>query len=213
LDLSSFLELRELDFSYCPIEELNILNNSKLEYVRYEGLRGNRLSGIDFSGNPKLRKVIGGQDGIKQIDFSNNLDLEDIDIRLSQDLRYVNVGRCSKLKRIRLWGVLVPFVDLTNNYELEHVEINYLNTYKGKQDEFGNGYPRPFIFVNESFDRSKINSQDLQYEYYTHVLITVKKDSHEERILKELNEMINTVVEVSNVAEFHYVIMDKLKKK
>ena len=213
LDLSVFPKLRELDCSYCPIQTLNILNNRSLEYIRYEGLRGNKLSNIDFTGNPKLKKIIGGQDGLSQIDLSNNPDMEEIDIRLSQNLRHINVKNCSRLKKIRLWGVLVPYVDLTNNHELEHVEINYLNTFKGKSDEYGDGYPRPFIFVDENFDRMKINSQDLQYEYYTHVLIRVKRGSNEESVLKELNEMKQSILEVSNVASFHYQIMEKLKNE
>jgi hypothetical protein len=209
-DLSPFPNLKELDCSYCPVKKLNITGNSLLEYIRYEGLRGNYLGEINFSGNPNLKKIIGGQDGISQIDLSNNQKVEEIDIRLSQNFRYIDVSACRNLKRIRLWGVLVPFVDLTKNKHLEHVEINYLNTYKGKDDEFGSGYPRPFIFVNDDFDRNTINSQDLQYEYYTHLLVRVKKDSNEDKVLQELHEMKLAILDVSNVGSFHYEIREKL---
>jgi len=212
-DLSPFPNLKELDCSYCPVKKLNISNNFLLEYIRYEGLRGNNLGEISFSGNPNLKKIIGGQDGISQIDLSSNPQVEEIDIRLSQNFRFIDIQACSKLKKIRLWGVLIPFVDLTKNENLEHVEINYLNTYKGKDDEFGPGYPRPFIFVSENFDRNTINSQDLQYEYYTHLLVRVKNDSNEEKVLQELYEMKQSILEVSNVASFHYQIREKLGLK
>mgnify|MGYP001163257398 CR=1 FL=1 len=212
-DLSPFPNLKELDCSYCPVKKLNIRNNSLLEYIRYEGLRGNNLGVIDFSGNPNLKKLIGGQDGIKEIDLRNNLKVEDIDICLSQNFRFIDVSACSKLKRIRLWGVLVPFVDLTQNQNLEHVEINYLNTYKGKDDEFGPGYPRPFIFVNEDFDKNTIKGQALQYAYYTHLLVRVKKDSNEEKILQELKQMKHAILDISNVASFHYQIREKMGLK
>lgn len=212
-DLTHFQKLKKLDCSYCPIRKINISNNFLLEYIRYEGLRGENLEEICFSGNPKLKKIIGGQDGLLQIDLSNNPDIEDIDIRLSQNLRFIDLKACFKLKRIRLWGVLIPYVDLTKNCNLEHVEINYLNTFKGKRDEYGPGYPRPFIFVNEGFDKNSIHSQDLQNEYYTFVLVRVKKDSTEEKVLQELNGMKQSILEISNVATFHYQIMGKLGLK
>lgn len=227
-DMSNFPNLKGLDISYNPVEKLNINKNKKLEYIRYEGLRGNRLPQIDFSGNSKLKKIIGGQDGLSQIELSNNFEIENIEIRLSSDLRYINLTNCSKLRRIRLWGVLIPFVNLTNNNNLEHVEINYLNEYKGKEDEYGKGYPRPVIFVNENFNENVINLEDRNNSYYCYVLVKVKKGSKEEKILQTLESMKSEILGIgklnsdgfipfseirlrdSNIANFHYYIMDLL---
>ena len=55
-----------------------------------------------------------------------------------------------------LTGIIIPFVDLTHCNKLEYVNINYLNQYARKYNEFGPGYPRPIIFVRPSFDEAII---------------------------------------------------------
>jgi len=228
-DMSNFPNLKVLDISYNPVEKLDISKNEKLEQICYSGLRGCKLSQIDFSNNPRLKKIIGGQDGLSQIDLSTNLEIEDIEIRLSSDLRYIDLTNCSKLKRIILWGVKIPFVNLTKNYNLEHVEINYLNTYKNYCDMFGNGYPRPIIFVAENFDENVINLENRNNSYYCYVLAKVKKDSKEEKVLQTLENMKSEILEIGkfksddgfisrteirridkDIANFHYHIMSLL---
>ena len=59
-DFSAFLNLKKIDCSYNPIELLNISSNKELEYVRFEGARGNIPDKIDFSGNPHLKHVRSG---------------------------------------------------------------------------------------------------------------------------------------------------------
>ncbi len=208
-DCSPFPNLRKLDCSLNPIESLNLSQNHLLEEISFYGFRSNRLPQIDFSGNPHLKQIFGGQDEQKQIDLSNNPEIEKVTINLSSHLRQIQLTKCKKLSYISLWGVSVPYVDLTQNDNLEYVEINYLNTYVRKADVYGPGYPRPFIFVDENFNKEVINKQDRDNEYYTYVLVPTAKDSKEEKVLQKLNNM-QSIIELEDVARFHYEIMGML---
>ena len=134
-DFSLFHNLVKLDCSYLPISELITKNCPKLEYLRWEGVRGTKIN-MDIKQNSKLKKVRGGQDGIIELDFSNNILLEEIDISLSHYLRWLDISSCSNLKRITLFGVLIPFVDLTGLHNLEYVNISYLNQYRNMSDVY-----------------------------------------------------------------------------
>lgn len=212
-DFSDFHNLVKLDCSYLPITELITKNCPNLEYLRWEGVRGAKIN-IDITKNCKLKKVRGGQDGIRELDFSNNILLEEIDISLSHYLRWLDISSCSNLKRITLFGVLIPFVDLTGLHNLEYVNISYLNQYRNMADVYGNGYPRPIIFVDEDFDENIIDPQTHMYSYYTYKLIRVAECSRESSFLYILKNMKDEILSIqsdsrgSAIAEFHYRLLE-----
>ncbi|WP_314673181.1 hypothetical protein [Segatella salivae] len=172
-DFSAFPNLKKIDCSYNPIELLNISSNKELEYVRFEGARGYIPHKIDFSGNPHLKRVRSGQAGVRELDFSTNVELEDLSVFQSSSFRWLDVSNCPNLKKIDIKGANIPFVDLTKCNKLESVNINYWNLYKNRCDEFGDGYPRPIVFVNDNFDESFINAETRSYSYYTYYLIGI----------------------------------------
>lgn len=101
-----------------------------MEYIRFEGARGNISHKIDFSGNPHLKTVRSGQDGVKELDFSSNIELEDLSVFLNSSFRWLDIDNCTNLRRINTQGANIPFVDLTHCHKLEKVNINYWNLYK-----------------------------------------------------------------------------------
>lgn len=214
-DFSAFPNLKKIDCSYLFIKDLITTGCSELEYLRWEGVRGHDIH-LDLSMNKKLKKVVGGQDGIIELDFSSNTLLEEISMSLSQSLRWVELSNCKDLKKLNLFGVLIPFVDLTALHNLEYVNISYMNQYKNKADEYGDGYPRPILFVNENFNESIIDDHTRQYSYYTYKLIKVSNHSKEQKFLNEVKAMKEKILSIPvdpkgvNVAILYYALMDKL---
>jgi hypothetical protein len=213
-DFSPFKNLIKIDCSLNPLTRINLLENTILEEICYYGLRGNFIKKIDFSGNPNLKKIIGGQDGIIEIDLCKNEEIEEVIVSLSSDLRDINLSNCRKLKKIKLMGVTIPYVDLTNNNELNHVQINYLNTYQSHKDYYGPGFPRPFIFVNEKFSEDVIYAEDRKYKNFNYVLVITKNGSKEQRVLNHLKNIKSQILEIPNdatrrnIAKFHYEIKE-----
>lgn len=216
-DFSDFPNLKNLDCSYNHIESINVRNNMLLEKIRWEGVRGNFSAPLDLSHNCNLKKVIGGQDGLIELDFSHNLELEEIDIHLSSSLRWINVNNCNNLKRICLLGVNIPFVDLTSCPKLEYCDIHYLNLYRNQRDEYGDGYPRPIIFVNSNFNENIIPVKTRQQSYYSYYLVRTKNDSAESRFLSHLKSNKNFFTSIlpdnrgREVARLHYKLLDELE--
>lgn len=213
-DFSVFPNLRKIDCSYNPIDKLDISANDKLEYIRFEGARGNIPHKIDFSGNPHLKIVHSGQDGVKELDFSSNYELEELNVYLNSSFRWLDVDNCSNLKKILIQGGNIPFVDLTHCHKLEKVNINYWNLYKNRCDEFGDGYPRPFVFVDNGFDEAIIEAETRRYSYYTYYLIKVKEGSVEERFLNRVKSMKDSLLDIPEdrygrgVANKHYELLE-----
>ena len=214
-DFSAFPNLKKIDCSYLFIKDLITTGCSELEYLRWEGVRGNNIH-LDLSTNKKLKKVIGGQDGIVELDFSPNHLLEEVSMSLSQSLRWIELSHCNNLKKLTLFGVLIPFVDLTALHNLEYVNISYMNQYRNMADEYGDGYPRPILFVNKNFNESIIDEHTRQYSYYTYKLIKVSEGSKEQKFLNEVRAMkekiLSTPVDRKGeyVATLHYALMNKL---
>lgn len=214
-DFSAFPNLKKIDCSYLYIKNLITTGCGELEYLRWEGVRGSDIH-LDLSTNKMLKKVVGGQDGIIELDFSSNPLLEEVSLSLSQSLRWIELSNCKDLKRLTLFGVLIPFVDLTALHNLEYVNISYMNQYRNMADEYGDGYPRPILFVNEDFNESIIDDHTRQYSYYTYKLIKVSKGSKEEKFLKEVKAMKEKILSIpvdrkgAHVAILHYALMDKL---
>lgn len=211
-DFSEFPNLKKLDCSYNVIEELIISKNINLESIRWEGVRGS-IKKLDLSSNTNLKEIIGGQDGIVDLDLSANKQLEMLSICLSSDLRWVNLDNCSNLRKISLSGCLIPFIDLTHCPKLEYVNISYLNTFTRNCDDFGAGYPRPIVFVNQDFDDIIID-EDIRDEAYYYYLIKVSPNSHEDAILKKWKRKkgwFTTIPPVpSEIARTHYSLLKEL---
>jgi hypothetical protein len=145
------------------------------------------------------------------------IELEEINLTLNSSFRWINLTNVTKLKRITLSGVNIPFVDLTGCNELEYVNINYMNLYRKRSDVFGPGYPRPIIFVNENFDENIIDKDDREYKYYTYKLVRVLPNSHELRVLNTLKTLKSTIIRIepdiygNGVGKFHYSILNLLR--
>ena len=216
-DFSIFPNLKKIVCTYNYIAGIDISKNKFLEEINWSGVRGNLKRNLDFSGNPNLKKVVGGQDGLTALDLSNNPQIEEIVMSLNSQLRYINLTNCTKLKRISLFGVNIPFVDLTNCRELEECDINYWNLYKNKCDVFGDGYPRPILFVSPEFDEKIIPSETRQYSYYTYYLVRTAPNSVESELLDYLKANISLIIATSDntngaaVAKLHYDILEKLE--
>lgn len=218
-DFSQFPNVRRIDCSYNPISKLDVTQNPFLEKLSWAGTRGEMTEMPDLSQNIHLKSLIAGQDGLREIDLSNNPELEELTIFLSSSLRWIELSNCTHLKSIDMEGVNIPFVDLTNCKELEYVNISYMNLYRRRDDEFGPGYPRPFVFVDEKFDESIIPQRTREYSYYTYLLIRVKKGSVEEKFLEQLKKMRDYLLMKLpsdhygiGVAKMHYELLDVLKE-
>lgn len=184
-NFSAFPNLRKIDCSFNGIEKLDVSHNPLLEEIRWEGVRG-KLQTIDFSKNRKLKKIRGGQDGMVELDLSANIELEEIELWLNHYMRWINLDHCSNLRRIDLTGIIIPFVDLTHCNKLEYVNINYLNQYARKLNEFGPGYPRPIIFVRPNFNEAIIPQNTRRQKNFTYYLVNTDFDSEEEKVLLAL---------------------------
>lgn len=216
-DFSAFPKLKKIDCGANGILSINVKNNPLLEEIKWDGVRGRSLKSIDFSNNPNLRIIEGGQDGMVELDLSNNSAIEQIELWLNYSMRWLNISKCNKLKRIVLKGILIPFVDLTDCTNLEYVDINYWNTFAQKYNEYGDGYPRPIIFVNSDFDEKVIplySRRDSNFAYY---LVRVLPHSDEAKLLNELKSNKDKMLSIyadrygRNVAYEHYRIIEKIK--
>jgi len=58
-NFSEFPNLKKIDCSYLFIKDLITTGCTELEYLRWEGVRGNDIH-LDLSTNKKLKKVVGG---------------------------------------------------------------------------------------------------------------------------------------------------------
>lgn len=218
-DYSSFQNLKIIDCSYNPLGSLDLSKNINLEQISWCGVRGRFSSSLDLSYNKKLKKITGGQDGLIELDLSSNTELTEICMFLNSSFRWIDLTNVTKLKRITLTGVNIPFVDLTGCNELEYVKINYMNLYRKRSDVFGPGYPRPVIFVNENFDENVIDKDDREYQYYTYKLVRVLPNSHALRVLNVLKNLKKTIVNIppdiygNGVGKFHYSILNLLNDK
>lgn len=217
-DFSNFPNLRKIDCMYNFVKKLDVSKNTKLEILLVAGVRGQYGEHPDFSHNVGLKKLTVGQDSENSFDLSKNVNLEELTVQLSSSLRWLDISNSSKLKSIDMQGVNIPFVDLTNCNELEHVNINYFNLYRNKCDEYGSGFPRPFVFVNESFDENVIPQHSRSINYYTYYLVRVKQGTPEEKFLEEIKSMKNYLISLPEdrygrgVAELHYELLNKLSE-
>lgn len=213
-DFSKFPNLRKLDCSYNPIRKLDISKNQLLEQIRWEGARGTIDPSLDLSNNIHLKKIRGGQDGMIELDLTHNIELEELSIFLNSSMRWIDVSKCTNLRKIQLNGVNIPFVDLTNCNKLQEVDINYMNLYRNRDDEFGPGYPRPIVFVNQDFDESIIPANTRQYKYYTYYLVKVTPNSPEEKFLSKVKSMRDVIMSIpedrygKGVAAMHYALLE-----
>ena len=62
-NFSEFPNLKKIDCSYLFIKDLITTGCTELEYLRWEGVRGNDIH-LDLSTNKKLKKVVGGQGNV-----------------------------------------------------------------------------------------------------------------------------------------------------
>lgn len=212
-DFSEFPNLKKLDCSYNTIEELRVSKNINLESICWEGVRGS-LKALDLSSNNKLKKIKGGQDGLVELDLSANTLLEEVYICLSSHLRWINLDNCINLKRIGLSGCQIPFVDLTHCPNIEYVNINYLNYFTRNCDDYGPGYPRPIVFVNQDFDETIIDEETREKAYYCYYLVRVSPNSHEEEILNKWKRRKHWFTSIptipSEIARTHYSLLKEL---
>lgn len=216
-DFSIFPNLYSIDCSYNYIDSIDVTKNTLLESIRWVGVRGNLSKPIDLSGNPHLKRINAGQDGLMELDLSHNPELEVLNIFLSSSMRWINLDVCTNLKRISLQGVNIPFVDLTHCSKLEFCDINYMNIYRKKCDEFGDGYPRPLVFVNEDFDERIIPDNTRNNKFYTYYLIRTKPDTAESVFLASLKSRKLEFISIYpdnfgyGVARKHYQLLEELE--
>lgn len=216
-DFTSFPNLKKIDCSFNCIKTIDVSMNTNLEEFRWEGVRGS-LKNIDLSKNIHLKKIVAGQDGLVELDLSNNVELEEISIWLNRYMRWINLDKCINLKKITMTGVNIPFVDLRECNKLEFVDINYLNLYARKYDEYGPGYPRPFIFVKPDFNELIIKEETRRHKSYTYYLVRTGRGTKEEEILNRLKANKDDITSIyadrygECVADEHYRIRELLEE-
>lgn len=91
LDLRKYTALKHLNASQTKITSLNVQNCHELVTVYVRGTT--KLSKLDLSNQAKLRDVIFGDSGIKELDVRNSLlicDQDDLgsDLTLCRDLKF-----------------------------------------------------------------------------------------------------------------------------
>lgn len=216
-DYSKFPILKKINCSYNYIDTINVLHNTFLEEINWQGIRGDLSNPIDLSGNINLKKIIAGQDGLVELDLSNNTKLEEINIYLNTSFRWINLDNCSNLKIIKLRGVNIPFVDLTHCPNIEYCDIHYMNLYRYSNNEYGYGYPRPLVFVQNEFDEQNIPANTRNQSDYAYYLIRTKPHSPESRFLDFLKSKKNDFISIApdmygiEVAKMHYKLLDILE--
>lgn len=217
-DFSAFPNLKKVDCSSNPISMLNVSQNLHLEDITWGPVIGDFVHKLAFPLNPNLRRVSGGQDGLIELDLSSNPNIEEVEIWLNTYMRWIDLDSCTKLKKIRLKGVNIPFVDLTHCTQLEYVEIDYLNLYSRQCGEFGPGYPRPIVFVNSDFNEKIIPIDTRCHKSYTYFLVVVHPGSEEESYLQNLKNRKEEFLSIpynrygSYVAYKHYDLLEELER-
>lgn len=212
-DFSMFPNLEVLECANNFISELIINNNRKLKHLNWAATRGGFKIIPDISNNTDLKELIVGQDNMVELDLRCNPNIEILKIYVNSSMRWLDLSNCKHLKSIEMEGVNIPFVDLTLCKDLEYVNINYLNLYRNRCDDFGPGYPRPIVFVNEDFDEKIIKEHTRFLEDYTYFLIRVKPGTKEEKFLNFMRDAKDAMVAIpedrygNGVGEIHYKLL------
>ena len=79
---------------------------------------------VDLSKNTKLRELIFDHTQIENLDLSNNLLLENINVCCGK-LKNLDVSKHTKLKSLDISGSDISEIDLSNNPELEELDCSY----------------------------------------------------------------------------------------
>ena len=215
-DFSLFPNLRRINCRYNHIDSFNVTQNLLLEEINWQGVRGRLKHPIDISNNHHLKKVYAGQDELAELDLSENKELEELYMIISSSMRWINLDHCENLKVIRLAGVNIPFVDLTNCPKIELCDIHYMNLYINQRGEFGPGYPRPIIFVREDFDENVIPYATRREPNFRYLLIRVSPNSVEQSFLESLKSRKEEFTSIwadnrgTGVALKHYKLLEEL---
>ena len=202
----------------------NPYNASSKDLERVEEIIASNVTGVsnsaewDFSAFPILKKIDCSFNGIEKLNVCNNLLLEEIEIWFNSYMRWINIDKGTNLKRIIMTGVNIPFVDLTHCNSLELVDINYMNLYARKLDEYGPGYPRPIIFVRHDFNEQIIPQAARSDKYFKYYLVKTASDSPENKVLLDLKADKQRILNIyadrygESVAYEHYDILSNLKE-
>lgn len=135
----SFNDFTDLDFSDCPnlewvycfncnLKTLNVRNNPKLAYLECNA--NPELKELDLSQNPLLENLFASNCGLTSLDLSNNPELCDL-TAFYNDLKYVDVSKNTKIKRLDIWhNEHLKNIDVSNLKDLEYLNVAWTNMTK-----------------------------------------------------------------------------------
>lgn len=135
----SFNDFKSLDFSDCPelewvycfnckLKSLNVRNNPKLAYLECNA--NPELKELDLSQNPLLENLFASNCGLTSLDLSNNPELCDL-TAFYNNLKYVDVSKNTKMKRLDLWhNKRLKNIDVSNMKDLEYLNVAWTNMTK-----------------------------------------------------------------------------------
>lgn len=153
VNLKGLVNLKKLNCNLCPLESINLSENTALEELSFYGTRTPKITQIDLSSNTKLRKLTAGQTSIIRLDLSRNPLLEELDMMIMSSLLDLNLSKCTNLKSLNLMCNLIPTLDIRQNHNLSFVRYTHCKIYNAEP-----WHKRPILYVNKDFDKNVIDS-------------------------------------------------------
>ncbi len=129
LENSGYSKLKKLDFSKNKkLRTVGVNRTKALKEIAFNEscevaiLFNTSIKEIDLKALKQLKYFSYFKGPLKDIDFSNNTNLEHVDI-LHTNVKSVDIKMLKKLKEFTCYGLQIEELDISNNPELEVVEI------------------------------------------------------------------------------------------
>lgn len=117
-------ELTNLTIGGISLTALDVSNLPALEKLGYDGVGLQNLRQLDFSHNPFLQELDLRESGILSLDLTNNPDLELLNLNLSS-ITTLNVTGCQNLKYLYAEDTRLTELDVTQCPALESLDLLY----------------------------------------------------------------------------------------
>ena len=101
------------------IDEIKYFKNLTNFYIEEA-----KITSIDLSNLPKLKYLHCTYSDISTIDLSKSLELEDLDLSISDKLTTIDVSKNIKLKALQIYNTKISTLDLSKNLELVGLGLN-----------------------------------------------------------------------------------------
>ena len=166
LEDSNYSKLKKLDFSKNKkLRTVGVNRTKALKEIAFNEscevaiLFNTSIKGIDLKALKQLKYFSYFNGPLKDINFSNNTNLEHVDI-LHTNVNSVDIKMLKKLKEFTCYGFQIEELDISNNPELEVVEIYGTNV---KVLDVSNNHKLKRIEVDEGTEIIGVTNAEIRY--------------------------------------------------